>query len=113
MANTSDIRGNFTSCSSIKHIGWKYNVISCRKDLLCDHPCTVAETSKQIGNLRARRSSDADSAEEADAAEPLRLRMRRVCTSVCGAHGCQINCQRMKREDLAILDAALGVYEDG
>ena len=54
-----------------------------------------------------------DSAEETDAAEPLRLRMRRVCTSVCGTHGCQINCQRMKREDLAILDAALSVYEDG
>jgi hypothetical protein len=66
------------------------------------------EISKQIGNHRARRSSDGDSAvEAARATEALRLSLR-AC--FCNIHGC--SCTRFKREDLATLDAALGVYED-
>jgi len=74
------------------------------------------EIRKQIGTHRARRSVNADLVEEdAHAAGALRLRLRRCVFTVGrdskGNQAEQIVC-RMKREDFATLDAAMGVYED-
>jgi len=73
-----------------------------REDLATlDAALSVYENAATVGD-------NVESAGDEQTGDSLRLRLR-GCS--CGPFGC--SCTRFKREDLATLDAVLGVYEDG
>jgi len=90
--------------------------ITCDGRKTCDHrmkreDLAALDAALDVNEDVAPVGDNVESAENEQPDNSLRRRMRGGCATTCGPYGCTTTCTRMKREDLAEIDAALGANE--